>query len=81
MTERMDTFDTRKRPLRSLRLSVTDRCNLRCDYCMPEEKYQWLPKDNLLDFEELRRVSFVLRAARRPSSSASPVASLCFVAT
>jgi cyclic pyranopterin phosphate synthase len=59
MTERMDTFDTRKRPLRSLRLSVTDRCNLRCDYCMPEEKYQWLPKDNLLDFEELRRVSFV----------------------
>jgi cyclic pyranopterin phosphate synthase len=44
------------RPLESLRLSVTDRCNLRCLYCMPEEDYTWLPRDELLTFEELTRV-------------------------
>jgi GTP 3',8-cyclase len=33
--------DVRNRPLRDLRLSVTDRCNLRCAYCMPEEEYDW----------------------------------------
>ena len=36
------------RPLRSLRLSVTDRCNLRCKYCMPEEDYVWLPREDVL---------------------------------
>jgi cyclic pyranopterin phosphate synthase len=41
------------RPLRSLRLSVTDRCNLRCKYCMPEEEYTWLPRETLLTFEEM----------------------------
>ena len=41
------------RPLRNLRLSVTDRCNLRCEYCMPEEEYQWLPREDLLHFEEI----------------------------
>src|SRR4029077_16283821 len=41
------------RPLESLRLSVTDRCNLRCLYCMPEEDYVWLPREELLSFEEL----------------------------
>ena len=35
-------------PLRSLRLSVTDRCNLRCKYCMPEEDYVWLPREDVL---------------------------------
>src|SRR3989442_8110572 len=40
------------RPLRSLRLSVTDRCNLRCKYCMPEEEYTWLPRETILSFEE-----------------------------
>ncbi len=45
--------DTLGRPLRSLRLSVTDRCNLRCKYCMPEEDYAWLPKETILSFEEL----------------------------
>jgi cyclic pyranopterin phosphate synthase len=44
------------RPLRNLRLSVTDRCNLRCSYCMPEEEYVWLPKANVLSFEEVARV-------------------------
>ncbi|HSC57878.1 MAG TPA: GTP 3',8-cyclase MoaA [Nitrospira sp.] len=41
------------RPLKSLRLSVTDRCNLRCSYCMPEEDYVWLPRDDVLTFEEM----------------------------
>lgn len=45
--------DTLGRPLRSLRVSVTDRCNLRCQYCMPEENYVWLPRENLLTFEEI----------------------------
>src|SRR2546428_6472915 len=40
------------RPLRSLRLSVTDRCNLRCKYCMPEEEYTWLPRETILSCEE-----------------------------
>ncbi|TKS58197.1 MAG: cyclic pyranopterin phosphate synthase MoaA [Nitrospira sp.] len=41
------------RPLRSLRLSVTDRCNLRCRYCMPEADYVWLPREDILSFEEM----------------------------
>jgi cyclic pyranopterin phosphate synthase len=45
--------DTLGRPLRNLRLSVTDRCNLRCEYCMPEDEYQWLPREDLLHFEEI----------------------------
>ena len=44
------------RPLESLRVSVTDRCNLRCGYCMPEEEYVWLPRDDLLGFEEIERL-------------------------
>jgi len=45
--------DTLDRPLRNLRVSVTDRCNLRCQYCMPEEEYVWLPRENILHFEEI----------------------------
>lgn len=41
---------------RSLRLSVTDRCNLRCRYCMPAEGMRWLPREELLSYEELERV-------------------------
>ena len=44
------------RPLGSLRLSVTDRCNMRCGYCMPERDYVWLPRESLLTFEELDRL-------------------------
>ena len=44
-----DRFD---RPLGSLRVSVTDRCNLRCQYCMPEPDYVWLPRESILTFEE-----------------------------
>jgi cyclic pyranopterin phosphate synthase len=40
------------RPLRNLRISVTDRCNLRCEYCMPEDDYVWLPREDVLHFEE-----------------------------
>ena len=45
------------RPLGSLRLSVTDRCNMRCRYCMPEAEYAWLPRASLLTFEELTRIA------------------------
>jgi len=45
-------IDTLGRPLRNLRLSVTDRCNLRCEYCMPEDDYVWLPREDVLHFEE-----------------------------
>ncbi len=47
------------RPLGSLRLSVTDRCNMRCGYCMPEAEYTWLPRESLLSFEELSRLAGV----------------------
>src|SRR5438477_7248129 len=46
-------LDTFGRPLRNLRLSVTDRCNLRCAYCMPEKDYVWLPREDVLRFEEI----------------------------
>src|SRR5688572_9361460 len=48
--------DSLDRPLRNLRLSVTDRCNLRCQYCMPERDYVWLPREDLLHFEEISRL-------------------------
>lgn len=44
------------RPLRNLRISVTDRCNLRCRYCMPEAEYVWLPRSSILTFEEIDRL-------------------------
>src|SRR5947199_2279577 len=49
----MSLLDTLGRPLRNLRLSVTDRCNLRCEYCMPEDDYVWLPREDVLHFEEI----------------------------
>lgn len=49
-------IDSFGRPLRNLRLSVTDRCNLRCAYCMPEQEYVWLPREDLLRFEEISRL-------------------------
>ena len=49
------------RPLRDLRISVTDRCNFRCNYCMPKEvfdsSYTYLPQSSLLSFEEVTRVA------------------------
>ena len=55
-------LDQLGRPLESLRLSVTDRCNLRCLYCMPEEEYTWLPRAELLTFEELTKLVEVFTA-------------------
>jgi GTP 3',8-cyclase len=49
-------LDTLQRPLANLRLSVTDRCNLRCQYCMPEQDYVWLPREDILHFEEIDRL-------------------------
>jgi GTP 3',8-cyclase len=59
----MDVVDTRRRPLRDLRISVTDRCNFRCTYCMPKEVYgrdwQFLPRTELLSYEEIERLARV----------------------
>ncbi len=59
----MDIHDTFGRPLRDLRISVTDRCNFRCVYCMPKEVYgrdhAFLPRRELLSFEEIARVAGV----------------------
>ncbi len=54
-------IDSLDRPLRDLRISVTDRCNFRCTYCMPREVYgrsfEFLPQDELLSFEEITRLA------------------------
>jgi GTP 3',8-cyclase len=47
------------RRLASLRISVTDRCNLRCRYCMPEDEYVWLPRASILTYEEVERLARV----------------------
>ncbi|HJO82415.1 MAG: GTP 3',8-cyclase MoaA [SAR202 cluster bacterium] len=56
--------DKLERPLRDLRISVTDRCNFRCPYCMPEEiygeRYRFLDRDSVLTFEEIARVARML---------------------
>lgn len=49
-------FDNHGRPVNYLRLAVTDRCNLRCFYCMPEEGIHYMPKKELLSFEEIERL-------------------------
>ncbi len=56
----MPPVDLLGRPFRSLRVSVTDRCNLRCEYCMPEEEYVWLAREDLLHFEEISRLIDVM---------------------
>ncbi len=56
MLSRTMITDRHRRPLGSLRVSVTDRCNLRCRYCMPEEHYTWLPRQSILTFEETTRL-------------------------
>src|SRR5207247_11121318 len=62
--------DTLARPLRGLRISVTDRCQFRCTYCMPREvfgrDFVFLPRDQLLTFEELTRLG---RHLRRPGGA------------
>jgi GTP 3',8-cyclase len=56
MNERVQIRDALRRPLGHLRLSLTDRCNLRCQYCMPEEEYAWLPRHDILTIEEYGRL-------------------------
>jgi GTP 3',8-cyclase len=53
----VDSWD---RQIRSVRVSVTDKCNFRCRYCMPAEGLEWLPRDELLSFEEIARLAGVL---------------------
>jgi cyclic pyranopterin phosphate synthase len=50
-------IDAYKRPVRDLRISVTDRCNFRCSYCMPLDKYEWIDKKEILTFEEITRLA------------------------
>ncbi len=65
-SESMPVTDTLQRPLHDLRISVTDRCNLRCTYCMPRAVYGkdhvFLPRAELLDFEEITRLAGVFVA-------------------
>ena len=67
----MAVVDALGRPVRDLRISVTDRCNFRCVYCMPSEvfgrDYRFLPRRELLTFEEIERVArvFVELGVRR----------------
>src|SRR3954447_6045445 len=49
--------DPHGRTVRDLRISITDRCNFRCEYCMPEEGMVWQPREDLLTFEEIERVA------------------------
>jgi len=60
MPDLLPVLDTRRRPLHDLRISVTDRCNFRCIYCMPKEVFgrdhAFLPRAEILDFEEIERI-------------------------
>lgn len=49
--------DTYNRPIKDLRISVTDRCNFRCIYCMPHDEYEWIEKKEILTFEEITRLA------------------------
>ena len=68
--------DTLGRPLRDLRISVTDRCNFRCSYCMPKEvfdrDYRFLPQSSLLSFEEITRLARLFVAHGVGAGSAVP---------
>jgi cyclic pyranopterin phosphate synthase len=55
----MDLIDPYGRTVRDLRISITDRCNFRCTYCMPEEGMKWLPREEVLTYEELARVASI----------------------
>src|SRR4029453_15789405 len=49
--------DAYNRPIKDLRISVTDRCNFRCTYCMPLEEYVWIDRSEILSFEEIARLA------------------------
>ncbi|MDH5379260.1 MAG: GTP 3',8-cyclase MoaA [Cyclobacteriaceae bacterium] len=60
MLEKPTLYDNHGRPVNYLRLAVTDRCNLRCFYCMPSEGINYIPKSELLTYEEMERIVSVL---------------------
>src|SRR6266571_2183607 len=53
----MPAQDTLHRSMRDLRISVTDRCNFRCSYCMPFDEYKWIERQEVLSFEEIERIA------------------------
>ena len=53
----MELIDPFGRTVRDLRISITDRCNFRCTYCMPAEGMKWLPREEVLSYEELHRIA------------------------
>src|SRR5437762_12135527 len=57
MTAMKAPLDVLQRPMQDLRISVTDRCNFRCTYCMPFDEYQWIERQEVLTFEEIERVA------------------------
>jgi GTP 3',8-cyclase len=59
--------DSLSRPLEDLRISVTDRCNFRCTYCMPFDEYSWIKREDILTYEEIARLAriFVTLGARK----------------
>ena len=69
----MDLIDPFGRTIRDLRISVTDRCNFRCTYCMPEEGMQWLPRDELLSYEEIARIASTRSRRDSPMPTRIPV--------
>ena len=64
-TVALPSIDRLGRPLRELRMSVIDRCNFRCSYCMPDEQYSWLPRRELLHFGEIGDLVFFKTRRRR----------------
>ena len=71
----MSLNDSFGRSFKTLRISVTDRCDLRCVYCMPADGMAWLPKQDLLSFEELERLAKIFVQAgisRLRLTAASP---------
>jgi hypothetical protein len=72
--------DSFGREIVNLRISVTDRCNLRCSYCLPQEEIEWLPREEILTFEEIERFVCVVAAlgirkpphGRRAAAAARP---------
>src|SRR5215210_9028339 len=59
MEQLTDSFG---RAIKSLRVSVTDKCNFRCTYCMPAEGLEWLRRDEILSFEEIQRLVGIMAA-------------------
>lgn len=71
LSKRAELRDGRNRPLHDLRISVTDRCNFRCEYCMPKDvfnkRFAFMPHDAMLNFEEIHRLArlFIARGVRK----------------